>query len=304
MAGAGHVLEAAPAVGDFLVLGERVGDQRERAQIGLEGLGQRLRRAFSLLAVRVLQHVERKLDRERLAADAEAQRRDGLVVIAVPGRIAGHRFFVEQFLDPVLELIGLFLAYVLDPGPVMAERGVGHGGVECGVVDAVELEGEEQHMQRSGGDAFLRVAVEFGANRVGGIAGVIQRRIGHDAAERVVERLIAFDRRGQRLAGIRPRRQHGELALELGLEGNTARLGILQVPFEFGAVEAGIEVAQVPFRQRAELGGFFRFFSGFGHEAGIPWRGQTGGRASSRPARVAMRWRRAAFHHIARPGRI
>jgi hypothetical protein len=33
MAAVGDVLEAAPAIGDFLVLGERVGDQREGAQI-------------------------------------------------------------------------------------------------------------------------------------------------------------------------------------------------------------------------------------------------------------------------------
>jgi len=33
--------KAAPAVGDFLVLGERVGDEGEHAQIGLEGLRER-----------------------------------------------------------------------------------------------------------------------------------------------------------------------------------------------------------------------------------------------------------------------
>ena len=42
MARIGDVLEAAPAVGNLLVLGERVGDQRERPQVLLEGLGQRL----------------------------------------------------------------------------------------------------------------------------------------------------------------------------------------------------------------------------------------------------------------------
>ena len=124
---------------------------------------------------------------ERLAADLEAQARDGLVVIAVPGRIAGDRLLVEQLLDPVLELIGLFLAHVLDPGPVMAERGIGHGGLERGVVDAVELEREEQEMQRGGGDALLHVAVELGAHRIGGVAGIEQRGIG-DRAGRACRR--------------------------------------------------------------------------------------------------------------------
>jgi thiamine monophosphate kinase len=41
------ILEAAPAVGDLLVLGERVGDQREGAQLVLEGRPA-LRRALRL----------------------------------------------------------------------------------------------------------------------------------------------------------------------------------------------------------------------------------------------------------------
>ncbi len=60
---------------------------------------------------------------------------------------AGHRLFVEQLLDAVLELVGLFLAQILDPRPVMAERRVGHRGFERGIVDAVQFEREEQQMR-------------------------------------------------------------------------------------------------------------------------------------------------------------
>ena len=123
MAGIRDILEAAPAVGDFLVLGERVGDQRKGALIGLEGLRQRVRRRLALLAGAVLQQVQRRLDRKLLAADLEAQRRDGLVEQPVPGGIAGLRLLVEQLLDAVLELIGLVLAQILDPRPVIAELG-------------------------------------------------------------------------------------------------------------------------------------------------------------------------------------
>ena len=38
----------------------------------------------------------------------------------------------------------------------------------------VELEHEEQQMRRSGGDAVLHVAVELGARRIGGVAGMDQ----------------------------------------------------------------------------------------------------------------------------------
>ena len=72
MARIGDVLEAAPAVGNLFVLGERIGDQHEWPQVFLERLGQRLRRRLALLAVRILQQIERRLDRQRLAADAEA----------------------------------------------------------------------------------------------------------------------------------------------------------------------------------------------------------------------------------------
>ena len=54
------VLKAAPAVGDFLVLGERIGDQREGALIGLEGFRQRLRRSLALFRGAILQQRQRR----------------------------------------------------------------------------------------------------------------------------------------------------------------------------------------------------------------------------------------------------
>ena len=120
MAGSRNVLEAAPAIGNLLVLGERVGDQRKGALVVLEGLRQRLAAALRLSGVAVLQQVQRRLDRELLAADLEAQRRDGLVEQPVPGGIAALGLLVKELLDPVLELIRLVLAQILDPRPVMS----------------------------------------------------------------------------------------------------------------------------------------------------------------------------------------
>ncbi len=170
------VLEAAPAVGDFLVLGERVGDQHEGAQIVLEGLRQRLRCGTALAHVRVLHQRERLLDRKRLAVDLEAQRADGLVEQAVEGARTGDGLLVEQFFDAILELIRLLLAHVLDPRPVVAERGIGHRGVERGIVETVEFEREEQQMQRRRRDAVLHVAVELRPHRIGRVARVDEAR--------------------------------------------------------------------------------------------------------------------------------
>jgi hypothetical protein len=141
-----HVLEAAPAVGDLLVLGEGVRDEREGAKIGLEGLGQGVGGIPAQGLVRVLKLVEGRLDGQLLAAHGEAQGGDGLVEQAVPGGAPGHGLLVEELLDLVVELVGLVLAQVLDPGPVMGERLLAHGPVHDLVFDAVELEPEEQKL--------------------------------------------------------------------------------------------------------------------------------------------------------------
>ncbi len=62
-------------------------------------------------------------------------------------------------------------------------------------------------------------------------------------------RLTAGDQR-LALAG----RHGGELALVGLLEGGAVAVGGVEVALELGAVDAGIEVVEVPFRQRAELG--------------------------------------------------
>jgi len=72
--------------------------------------------------MRVLHQIEHGLDRESLAIDSEAQARDCLVKQPVPGAESGDRFFMEQLFELIVELIGLALADVFEPGPVMLER--------------------------------------------------------------------------------------------------------------------------------------------------------------------------------------
>jgi hypothetical protein len=159
----------------------------------------------------------------------------------------------------------------------MAERRIGHCRLEHGIVDAVELQGEEQQMDRGVGDALLHVAVELGARRIAVVAGIEQRGVGVEPAEAVVDRFVALHRVDERTA--LPGRQRGELALEVGLEGGAVRVALFEVALERGIVHAGIEVGEVPLGQRAELGVDFRLGSGFrgglggrtgGHER-IPW---------------------------------
>src|SRR5260370_28606532 len=113
-----NVTETAPTVGDFLVLGENIGDQRKRSQVLLERLGERLRRRLAHCRARIPHEIERRLDRERLRADLAAQAGDGLVKQAVPRRQASPRPLMKELLDAVLELVRLVLADVFDPRPV------------------------------------------------------------------------------------------------------------------------------------------------------------------------------------------
>nr|WP_255608336.1 hypothetical protein [Methylosinus sp. Sm6] len=183
MARVGDIVKAAPAVGNLLVLGERVGHQREDAQIGLQRRAHRQRRLAPHVLIRVLHQSERGLERQLLAADREAQRGDGLVEQAIPGGAAGHRLLVEEPLQLVGELIGLLLANILEPGAPARQRSLCGGCVESGVVETVELKLEEQQLRRNVRDLALHVAIEFGARGVAGVAAVDEAGIGHDSAE-------------------------------------------------------------------------------------------------------------------------
>ena len=151
----------------------------------------------------VLQQVQRRLDGERLARNLEAQIGDRGVELPVPGGIRRHRFFVKQLLDAILELVGPVAAHVLEPRPVMAERGIGHRRFEQRVVDAVEFEREEQEMRGGRGHALLHVAVKLGARRIDRVAGMDEPGIGTEPAHEIVDRLVAPHRLGERGAGLR-----------------------------------------------------------------------------------------------------
>jgi hypothetical protein len=263
----GDVGEAAPAVGDFLVLGERIQDQRELRHVVLERVRQRLRGVFTLFARAILQEIQRRLDGQRLARHLEPQVGDGGVELAIPRRVRRHRFFVKQLLDAILELVRPIAAHVFEPRPVMAEHGIGQRRIELRLVDAVELELEEQQVRRGRGHALLHVAVELGARRIDGIALMDEHGIGAEPAHAIADRLIAPHRFAERGTTLRRRGEPGELALVGLLEGQAVGIGALEVALDGGIVEAAIERAEVPFGQRTEPGrARFRFCDGFSQD--------------------------------------
>ena len=181
------------------------------------------------------------------------QRRHRVVEQAVPCGRGADRLVEEQPLEVVGELMRLLLADVLEPGAVMAERRRRHRGVQLGVVDAIELELEEQEIAGQRRHALLRVAVEFRDSRIAGVGGVEQRRIGHDAAGQVLQRLVGPDRLGERLAGVRPVGQLRELAAIGFGERLGFALGALEIGGEARRVHAFVQILKAPLRQRAEI---------------------------------------------------
>ncbi len=74
--------------------------------------------------------------------------------------------------------------------------------------------------------------------------------IGAEPAHQIVNRLVTPHRFRQRSAAAGGKR--GELSLKRRLEVGTFDVDPVEIALDGGIVEAGIKVAEIPFRQRAE----------------------------------------------------
>jgi len=165
--------------------------------------------------------------------------------------VSSNRRF--QPLDLVGQLVRPLLAYVLDPGTVMAKRRIRHRRFQMRIVEPVDFQFEEQQRAGDVGDFFLRVAVKFGPRRVRGVAGIEQRGVGHQPTHQILQRFVGANDVEQFLAGVLALQQSGEPALvrggeNLGLVGATLHVGR-----EFRRLRARIKILQSPLRQRAHI---------------------------------------------------
>ena len=120
VAAVGDVLEAVPAVGDFLVLGQHIGDVGEQPLVVV--------RASCRAPLNAASRFVSSLIREQVAASpsrlssSPSTSNLRLAMVSSNSRFqaerAGHRLFVEQLLDLVVELVGLGLAQLGEPRPV------------------------------------------------------------------------------------------------------------------------------------------------------------------------------------------
>ena len=153
-------------------------------------------------AVGVLQQVERRLERQLLAVDLEAQRRHRLVEQPVPG--AARRSSTSRGRAARCgPRAGRACPCADRRSRAGSGRTAGSASSACvdqRVVDPVEFEREEQQMRAGVGHLLLHVAVELGALRIGRVAGIDEAGIGDDAADQFFERLVV----AQRLRRARP----------------------------------------------------------------------------------------------------
>ncbi len=166
---------------------------------------------------------------------------------------------MEELLDTILELIGLLLANVLEPRSVVGELGLAHGGFEHGIVDAIELEHEEQEMRGRRCEAVLHIAIELGAGGIDRVAGMHEACKRGEPAQQIVELLIAHDRLRKRNPAVGLIKQRRQLAFEVVLERLAILVGAVEIAFHLRVVNPGIKVVEIPFGQIAELfrdGGF------------------------------------------------
>jgi hypothetical protein len=101
---------------------------------------------------------------------------------------------VEQPLELLVELVGLVLAQVHDPGPVARQRRHLEPLSQDRLVDLVELELEEDQIGGDGGQPVLDIAVELGVLGIGCVAGVEQAGIGAELADQLAQALVGDDR--------------------------------------------------------------------------------------------------------------
>ena len=100
-------------------------------------------------------------------------------------------------------------------------------------------------MRGGGREAFLHVAIEFGARGIERVAGMDEPGIGGEPAEQIVEPLVALDGFRERAAGVGAVRKRGEPALEVLLEGDRVLIRPVEIAFHRRVVDAGVKVAEI-----------------------------------------------------------
>ena len=250
VAEAGRAGVTAPRVLDLLVLRQGVGNHRQQTQIVAERGANRLAGGLPNRTVTVGQLVQRVADRQLLAIQVDPHRGYGFVEQPHPSAIGGQVAFVGQFLQFVAQLVRPEHPQVAQPRPVARQGGVGEFRLQRRVVQAVQLQREEDQVAADRRHPLIHALIEPADGGVAGIAGEQQLGVGPDAPQQFLDTLILGDRgtkarTGQ--AGQRAGPGHREILRRL--------FGMVQVGLDPRIVRRGVQVRQIPCGQGLGLGG-------------------------------------------------
>jgi hypothetical protein len=130
----------------------------------------------------------------------------------------------------------------------MGKRRRLHRALDHGIVDPVELECKEQQMRRGVRQPLGDVAVEFRDRGIDAVAGMNQAGVGTKSAREIVDRLVTFHRGGEPRTAALACGLVGKLALVVRLKRDAFGINLLEIARDLRRVDAGIEIAKVPFR--------------------------------------------------------
>ncbi len=253
--------ELAPLVVDLLFLGERIGDQGEDPLIVLEALRNGIGRRLALSPVLFIQEIQRLVAGQLLAVDLEAQIGHGLVEQPHPGLAPDHVALVQHLLQIVRELVRAEGAHGVQPRRIAPQRRVRQLRIHVGIGELVDLQREEQGLERDLGRALVDVLLEPPELGVGHVAGIEQLGIAHQPAEDFLDPLIGHDCRQE----VRPA-QTGQLSFILLTEGSRLGSRLFEVALHFRRFRAGIEIGEVPGREGLGAGALI---GGHGCDPGV-----------------------------------
>ena len=186
----------APAVVDFLFLGQRVVNAGEQFNMFVKFRRQRPRACFTQAAVRVGHQVQRGLKAQGLIlpCHGEHQPGHGFIEQPVPRGGPDSRLIVQELFQLVRQLVRAHGAHAVEHRLVAGKRGI-RRQQSCKVVffQAVEFETEKHQRRGKFGDLVLRISHEFGAVAVQRVLVIAQARKRHDAACHDVDLLIRQD---------------------------------------------------------------------------------------------------------------
>ena len=152
--------------------------------------------------------LQRRLERQRLALDVEAQAGERLVEQPVPRAAPGDRLLVEEPLDPVFELVGPLQPQILDPRPVDGRAPASASAFSSSASSSrFSSSPKNRRCVEIVGQPVLQVAVELRARRIGGVAGVDEPGEAAEPAEDLLDPLVFGDRLGKPARRHRPLRR-------------------------------------------------------------------------------------------------